>query len=1128
MSKEAFEPVPSPFNFSQAEQDTIAFWKEHQTYHKSLEQRKDAPRFVFFEGPPTANGMPHPGHCLTRTIKDIFPRYKTMSGSFCERKAGWDTHGLPVEIEVCKELGIIDGGKEAIEKFGIEKFNRTCIESVFRYKQEWEQLTDRIGFWVDLDDAYVTFHQSYVESVWWALKQLFDRGLLYQGHKVVWWWAQGGTALSAGEVGEGYRDVDDPSVTVRLALTDAGKEALNLEGEAASLLVWTTTPWTLSSNCAACVGPDTDYAVVKHTTEGGHEMLILAQALAGKYFGEDVEIVETFKGSDLLGVGYRPLFNYGKPVSMENADNPSEKHWVVIAGDFVDLETGTGIVHMAPAFGEDDYRVCKDKGIGFLCYVKPDGTFDARVTDVDPYDQSPIAGQFCKSADKGILRVLKERGQLFRHEQYKHSYPFCPRAENDPLIQYARKSWFIKTSQFKEDFVANNKEIAWQPGHIRDGRFGNFLENNVDWALSRERYWGTPLPVWICEWSGHMECIGSYAELLAKPRVEGLDVWAKAKAESPELSEHLKVHKPYIDAVTYQSPKDPAGRMRRVTEVIDVWFDAGSMPFAQWGYPHVEGSAEKFNDRFPADFISEAIDQTRGWFYALLAISTIVHGDKKGEWPHPFKNCICLGHILGEDGLKLSKRLKNYSEPGLLFEKFSADALRWSFVAKNPPTNSSRLSERIVEESQRELLMRWYNVYSFFVIYANLDGFDPALAPNAVLREIYADPEKAPKGGTGGGASYRPAAERAELDRWILNELDRVIVEARAAMDRYETYPAAREISTFVDGLSNWYVRRSRARFWASGWSTDKADAYWTLYECLVKLARLAAPFTPFFAEVTWRNLVKPVADAADSVHLATYPEADAASIDHNLLDQMALTREAVTLGLNARRVENIKVRQPLSLCELVVANADQRAALENHLDLIQEELNIKEVAFTDSPEAYVTYEVLPNFKVLGPRFGKQVQQVRQVLAKADGAALQAELQAGGITIEIDGKAETLTAEEVEVRLTPKEGFAAAQGKQLVVVIATEITEELRKEGLVREVIRALQDIRKDQNLAYDARIAVVYFTEDAALNEAIGDFRDYIAKEVLASTLESGTANGTAKAVEIEGSELQLLVAVG
>ena len=528
MSDHAFEPVPSPFNFSDAEKDIIRFWKDNRIYHKSLEARKGAPKFVFYEGPPTANGMPHPGHCLTRTIKDIFPRYKTMTGHFCERKAGWDTHGLPVEIEVCKELGIIDGGKAAIEEFGVEKFNRTCIESVFRYQREWEELTDRIGFWVDLEKAYITYHQSYVESVWWALKRLFDKGLLYQGHKVVWWWAQGGTALSAGEVGEGYRDIDDPAVTVRLRLPEESRKFLNIDNPNASLLVWTTTPWTLSSNCAAAVGPDIEYAVVKQTSEFGDEVLVLARPLVERYFGEDAEIVKVLKGLDLIGLKYEPLFNYGTPTTVDGS-RESDKYWEVIPGDFVDLETGTGIVHIAPAFGEDDYRVCQELGIGFLCYVKPDGTFDERVTDVDPYDQSPFAGQFCKDADKGIIRFLKENGAILKHEQYRHAYPFCPRAEDDPLIQYARRSWFIRTSQFKDEFLANNKHIYWQPEHIRDGRFGNFLENNVDWAISRERYWGTPLPVWVCEKTGYMEAVGSYMELLDKPGVQGVDVWEKAK-----------------------------------------------------------------------------------------------------------------------------------------------------------------------------------------------------------------------------------------------------------------------------------------------------------------------------------------------------------------------------------------------------------------------------------------------------------------------------------------------------------------------------------------------------------------------------------------------------------------------
>ncbi len=1097
MSSPAFNPVPQPFSFSQAEHEIIRFWQEQGIYQQSLERRKDGPPFVFYEGPPTANGMPHPGHCLTRTIKDIFPRYKTMDGHYCARKAGWDTHGLPVEIEVCKELGIIDGGKAAIEAYGVEKFNRACIESVFRYKKEWENLTDRIGFWVNLDEAYVTFHQQYVESVWWSLKQLFDRGLLYQGHKVVWWWAQGGTALSAGEVGEGYRDVDDPAITVRLNLTEDSAARIGAPGKAA-LLVWTTTPWTLSSNCAACVGAEMDYAFVRRQdAEGREEWFILAAALVPKYFGEDAEIAGIVPGSDLLGLKYEPLFNYGDPEHIETGGK-SDRHWEVISGDFVDLETGTGIVHMAPAFGEDDYRVCRDLGIGFLCYVRPDGTFDERVTDVDPYDQTPIAGQFCKAADKAITRLLKERGQLLKHEQYRHSYPFCPRAENDPLIQYARKSWFIRTSQFRGQFLANNHEIKWQPEHIRDGRFGNFLENNVDWALSRERYWGTPLPVWVCEKTGHMECVASYGELLAKPGIQGLDVWERAKAADPKLSDHLKVHKPYIDAVTYQSPKDPSARMRRVTEVIDVWYDAGSMPFAQWGYPHAPGSEELLRGHFPADFISEGLDQTRGWFYAMLAISTLLFGDGKTPWPHPFKNCICLGLVHGEDGLKLSKRLKNYKDPNELFEEFSADALRWSLIAKNPPTTGIRLTERNVEEAQREMLIRWHNVYSFFVIYANLDGFTPCDAPPELLAALGCD------GGAGAAPENRPAfqpvADRCELDRWIMAELDRAVVEVRRAMDNYETYPAARALSEFLDGLSNWYVRRSRARFWASDWSRDKTDAYWTLYECLLKFAQLMAPFTPFYAETTWRNLAAPLPGAVESVHLSNFPAADPASLDTGLIEEMSLTREAVNLGLSARRVANLKVRQPLGLCEIIVAGDRRRAALEKHMDLLLEELNIKRLAFTERPDEYVTYTVKPNFKALGPKFGAKVKRVGQALAEGSGAAFNAQMRDTGLLrLEVDGEMVELGPDEVEVRLQPKEGFTAAQGTAMVVVLSTEITEELRHEGWVRDFVRIVQDLRKEMNVAYDARVRVVVHTPVAELAGVLRRFEASIAETVLA-----------------------------
>ncbi|NLN92172.1 MAG: isoleucine--tRNA ligase [Candidatus Hydrogenedens sp.] len=1096
MNRESFESIATPFSFSKAEAELRAFWKEHKIYEKSLDQRSGAPRFVFYEGPPTANGLPHPGHCLTRTIKDIFPRYKTMAGFLCERKAGWDTHGLPVEIEVCKELGIIDGGKAAIEDYGVEGFNRACLESVFRYQREWEEMTDRIGFWVNLDEAYITYHQSYVESVWWSLKKLFDEGLLYQGHKVVWWWAQGGTALSAGEVGEAYRDTDDPSITVRLPLTAEAKESLGMADKDLSLVIWTTTPWTLSSNCACCVGPEIDYVIARVTLDNDEEAwLILAEDLLEANFGEEAEVVRRLKGADLVGLRYEPLFDYDTPEEL-GTGKASAKHWEIIPGDFVDLSTGTGIVHIAPAFGEDDYRICREQGVGFLCFVKPDGTFDERVTDQDPFDGTPIAGLFCKDADKHIIRVLKERGQVLRHEQLRHSYPFCPRADQDPLIQYARRSWFIRTSQFRKDFLENNSHIQWQPEHIRDGRFGNFLEGNVDWALSRERYWGTPLPVWVCEKTGNRECIASYEELLARPDVAGLDVWEKAKADDPGLSEHLKVHKPYIDAVTYQSPWDPDARMRRVTEVIDVWYDAGAMPFAQWGYPHLPGSDKQFEENFPADFISEGIDQTRGWFYALLAISTLVF-DK--PWPRPFRNCICLGLVHGEDGVKLSKRLRNYKDPAELFDKYSADALRWSLLAKNPPTTANRLMERNVEEAQREILLRWYNVYSFFVIYANLDGFAPVDMPESLLKALGASAVKAGDAATETVAPWRKAEERGELDRWILSELDRVVLECRAALDHFETYPATRGLTGFLDSLSNWYVRRSRARFWASDWSADKADAYWTLYECLLKFAQLMAPFTPFFSDLSWKNLTGPL-EAPESVHLSPYPTAEADQVDEVLLKAMAATRDAVNLGLSARRLENIKVRQPLGLCRVITASTTVQKALEGNRALILEELNIKALEFAENPEDYVSYEIKPNFKVLGPRFGAKMKQVAAALAKEEAAPLYAQLQReGSIQLPLGGETVSLTGDEVAVRLQAKEGFAAAQGQDMVVVLSTEITDELRREGWAREFIRGVQELRKESGLAYDTRIRLYVSTEDSALNQAIREHEKEIAGEVLA-----------------------------
>ncbi len=1105
MKKQVFDDVlpSSQFKFSEAEQEVIKFWKENRIYHKSLEQRKGAPRFVFYEGPPTANGLPHPGHCLTRTIKDIFPRYKTMLGYYCERKAGWDTHGLPVEIEVCKNLGIFDGGKSAIESYGIEAFNKACIDSVFRYQKEWEEMTERIGFWVDLEQAYITYHQSYIESVWWALKQLFDRGLLYRGYKVVWWWAQGGTALSAGEVGEGYRETDDPSITVRFPLTTESKQKMGFnETDTVSFLIWTTTPWTLLSNCAVCVGPNIEYALVESEKDNKKEWFIIASAVAKSVLGEDIKVKKTFKGSELVGLSYEPLFKYDIPQQIEGTGQ-SDKHWIIISGDFVDIETGTGLVHIAPAFGEDDYKVCKEQGIGFLCFIKPDGTFDERVTDKDLYTGEPLAGKFCKDADKSIIRILKERGLLLKQEQFRHAYPYCPRADDDPLIQYARQSWFIRTSAFIDEFLKNNKKISWQPEHIRDGRFGNFLETNVDWALSRERFWGTPLPIWVCEKTGYMECVASYQELLSKPGIEGLEVWEKAKKENPNLNENLKVHKPYIDAITYQSPKDPNSRMRRVPEVIDCWFDAGCMPFAQWGYPYSKDSEERFWNNFPADFISEAIDQTRGWFYALLAISTMLFGNKK-EYPHPFRNCVCLGHIQGEDGYKLSKRLKNYKEPQYIFNKYSADALRWSFVAKNPPTTTTRFQEKLIEELQSDLLIRWYNVYSFFVIYAKLDGFTAEGAPITILKGVAANPQEVTEEFYTPPSepiqAYRPWEERCELDRWILNEMNRAIVLVRTALDQYETYPAAKAVFDFLEGLSNWYVRRSRPRFWESAWSTDKADAYWTLFECLINLARISAPFVPFFSEITWQNLTKPLKTATESVHLATFPEANPDEIDNTLLENMALAREAVTLGLSARRLSNIKVRQPLAKCEIVLSSPELKDKITPYLDIVMEELNIKSIEFSDHPELYVNYEVKPNYKLLGPKLGNKVKSLAKELSMTDGAKIYHDIITNGeYIIEIEGEKVSLKEDDLSVKLIPKEGFTASQGKNMVVILTTTITEELKKEGWIRDVIREIQELRKSKQLPYDKRIELTLITADNNLKNALTEFKDMLSKEVLA-----------------------------
>ena len=1123
-----FRPVPSQVQFPSQEAEIAAFWKDHQIYRKTLERRANSPPFVFYEGPPTANGLPHPGHCLTRSIKDLFPRYRTMRGYLCERKAGWDTHGLPVEVEVCKELGI--HSKEEIEAYGVEPFIQKCQQSVWRYMREWESLTERIGFWVDLEDAYVTYHESYVESVWWSLKQFFDRGLLYQGHKIVWWWAQGGTALSSGEVGQGYREVADPSVYVKFPLLGEFPSRGGLE---ASLLVWTTTPWTLPSNQFVAIHPELEYALVLDAQED--QRLILAQTLVesiAEKTKRELVVEATCLGKELIGKTYRPpLLDYYQRHAEEKGalkeGGSDVHHWRIVGAEFVTTESGTGVVHQAPAFGEVDYEVLLEEQARFepgegpplLCAVGPDGRFTAEAPTYE--------GRWVKDCDKEIARELRDMGLLYHQEQYLHDYPFCWRADEDPLIQYPRRSWFVKTTEFREQLLENNQQIHWMPEHIRDGRFGNFLESNVDWALSRERYWGTPLPIWVCEQTGKMEAIASYAELLGKPGAQGGDVWERAKAANPELPDDLRVHKPYIDAITYDSPFAPDSRMARVPEVIDCWYDSGAMPFAQWGYP--EQGQEQFGEQFPADFISEALDQTRGWFYSQLAISTLLFGkgspQEAAPFPHPFRNCIVLGLMLGEDGQKMSKSKRNYREPQEIFDKYGADALRWYFFANQPPWTSIRYSEQAIRESIPEFLLRLWNVYSFFVIYANIDGFDPGQAlPKSVGQLSHADLAR--------GEGFRPVQDRDELDQWMLSELHATARQVVERMDEYDSFNACQSLAELVDGLSNWYVRRSRDRFWAGEKrDTGKLDAYWTLYECLLTTSKLIAPFVPFLAETFWQNLaVQGCGDGVPtSVHLCDYPCGDASVVDERLSQRMSLAREICSLGRAARMDAKLKVRQPLGKVEVILADTTEQAWLEAHAEIIRQELNVKQVEFTQDAETYITYSVVPNFPKLGPRLGKQMPAVKQALAESDGGKLLSELEEqGSVTLKLADGDVQLDQQDIQVRLQAKSGWAAAQGAHCVVVLATELTEELVTEGIAREIIRVIQDRRKELQCDYTDRIRVGLVTSSESIRSAVEQFCATIASETLAVELVLHPLEGVAsQQIEIGGESAELFVAV-
>ena len=1024
-----FKPVSAKLNVTQMEEGVLNFWTQEEIFHRSMRERQGGPEYVFFEGPPTANGKPGVHHVLARAFKDIFPRYKTMRGYHVSRRGGWDTHGLPVEIEVEKKLGFTN--KQQIENYGIAQFNQLCRESAFTYIQEWERLTDRIGYWVDLETAYVTYKNEYIESTWWILKNFWDKGLLYQGFKVVPYCPRCGTPLSDHEVALGYRETSDPSIFVRMPLVDQ---------PGTSLLVWTTTPWTLPANVAVAAGADVEYVVVERAlAEGGTERLILAEALLAKVFGEEpVTVVERMKGKQLKGKRYQPLFTF----------MPTEKpaHFV-INGDFVTTEDGSGLVHIAPAFGADDMQVAMDSDLPILMTVAGDGTFLSEVR--------PWAGKFVKDADPFITQDLEARGLLFRVETYTHTYPFCWRCTT-PLLYYALPTWYIRTSQFKDRLVELNERINWYPGHIKNGRFGNWLANNVDWALGRNRYWGTPLPVWECETCHTQTCVGSVKELseLAHKDLSGLDL-----------------HRPHVDDVRLHCP-DCGGVMQRVPELIDVWFDSGSMPVSQWHYPYEH--QEEFKKYYPADFICEAVDQTRGWFYSLHAISTLLFDQEC------YKNVICLGLILDKDGYKMSKSRGNIVSPWEVLEDNGADAMRWYLYTASPPGQERRFSKDLVAEVVRSFTLTLWNTYSFFVTYANLDGWKP---------------------GEGAAPVYSP------LDRWLRSALHTLVRDVTQALETYDVLGATRPIETFVDQLSNWYLRRSRRRFWKSGADADKQAAYATLYEALTTLSKLLAPTMPFIAEELHQNLVRSVDEnAALSVHLAQWPVFDTEVMDEKLNRDMSLVMRLASLGHAARNKANRKVRQPLAEAAFSVGSAEERGVLAGYADLLADELNVKQVRALDAAGEAVDYALNPLPKQLGQKYGSRFPAIRKaVLALPAEAAAKALLAGQAVAVAVDGDTLEILPEEVEVRANARSGFAVASEGAYLAALVTELTPELVQEGLAREVVRRLQDLRKSAELDIADRIRVV-FQASAGLETAIAAFRTYIMGETLAVEMSAGT----------------------
>ncbi|OON97712.1 MAG: isoleucine--tRNA ligase [Candidatus Epulonipiscioides saccharophilum] len=1034
-----YKKVNTSLNFVEGELEILKFWKENSIFEKSIEQRADSENFTFYEGPPTANGKPHIGHVLTRVVKDFVPRYQTMKGKYVSRKAGWDTHGLPVELEIEKQLGI--NGKPEIEKYGVDDFIKKCKESVFKYQSDWEKMSERVGYWIDLEHPYITYDNNYIESVWWSLKTIWDKDLMYKGHKIVPYCPRCGTSLSSHEVAQGYKDITDITAIAKFKLK---------EEDDTFFLAWTTTPWTLPSNAALCLNPNAVYAKV----EKDGEKFILAKDLIETVLGEDTNILEEFKGSDLTGIEYEPLFDFAKP---------DKKAFYVVADDFVTLSDGTGIVHIAPAFGEDDARVGRENDIPFIQLVNEQGYFTPEVT--------LWQNIFVKDADKLIIKWLQKNNKLFKAAPHTHSYPHCWRCDT-PLIYYARDTWFIKMSQMRDQLIANNKTVNWLPASIGEGRFGNFLENVIDWGLSRSRYWGTPLPIWECP-NGHRHVIGSIEEL---------------KKMSADCPDDIELHKPYIDNVHLGCP-ECGELMTRVSDVIDCWYDSGSMPFAQLHYPFE--NQELFNKNFPADFISEAVDQTRGWFYTLMAISTLLFDES------PYKNVIVMGHVCDQNGLKMSKSKGNVVEPFSVIDSTGADAVRWYFYYASAPWLPSRFGVESVMEASRKFMGTVLNTYAFYILYADIDKFDPT--------------------------KYKLDENSLNMmDKWVLSKLNSVVKDVDQFLGEYKVFEASRIMQEFIDDVSNWYIRRSRERFWLGEMPQTKINAYMTLYTVLETLIKIAAPLIPFLTEEIYQNLVRTNDEKAPiSVHLCDFPKMNQNLIDKQLEENMDSVLKIVNLGRACRNEANIKTRQPIG--KMYVGAT--KSLPEEYINIVAEELNVKEVIFTDQASDYISYSFKPQMRTLGPKYGKLLNDIRLELTNLDGTEAFGILnETGSLNLTIKGQEISLTKDDLLISTAQREGYIAASEGGFTVVIDTEISPELLEEGFVREIISKIQTMRKESDLLVQDHISLGY-DKNETIAKIIEKNADVIKHEVLADSIENKLFDAITKEWKVNGETVSFSI---